>query len=583
MALDVVKQVYERLGEGDIPGFLGLCAEDIEWVVNGPAALEKCRTFQGIDGVREFLAILDRTWAFTAFAPREFIAGGDKVVVLGEEAGSDGTAVAFVVGQQLKTVSLAGGTPITLVGDAVTAWAGLAWLEDGTIAYTSGEVPPTALWRVPAAGGTPTLVSRPDSGGSIYPQALPGARGLLFAWCFARVCDGYVYDLRRDAAHVVVPGAQHVAYAATGYLLYTLQGALMAAPFDLDRLMVRGAAVPLADHVRDFSLSSNGTLILQTADSAGTGPRFKMVWVDRGGRETAVDTTFTARLTASGGNTGWALSPDGTRLAIGLHGDEGDDIWVKHLPRGSASRVTTDPAPDWRPRWTRDGRSITFMSERQASIGVFVRRADGTGSDSLLFAARQAGVLEAALTPDGQRLLMRIIDPIETGRGRDIVSVRLGRDTVPVPMLATRFDEEAIALSPDGTRIAYQSDETGTTEIFLRPFPDVDAGRWQVSSGGGVAPLWSRDGGELFYLSANHDMMSVRVARGAVPTPATPVKLFHVADALLQVETDYYTPWDVAPDGRFIMARALDSGEAPTSSIVVVENFLEELKAKVGR
>jgi len=88
-ALDVAKQVYERFAEGDIDGFLALCAEDIEWVVNGPAILEKCRAYSGIDGVRDFLAILDRTWAFSSFAPREFIAGGDKVVVLGEEAGTD--------------------------------------------------------------------------------------------------------------------------------------------------------------------------------------------------------------------------------------------------------------------------------------------------------------------------------------------------------------------------------------------------------------------------------------------------------------------------------------------------------------
>ena len=190
---------------------------------------------------------------------------------------------------------------------------------------------------------------------------------------------------------------------------------------------------------------------------------------------------------------------------------------------------------------------------------------------------------EAVLSPDAQWLLMRQGGNVGAG-GRDILGVRLGRDTVPVPVVRTRYDEDAIALSPDGRWLAYQSDETGTVEVFIRPFPNTDAGKWQVSSGGGTAPLWSRDGRELFYLSSGNDMMSVRVGAGATLTPGQPTVLFHVPPDLLDVETIYYTPWDVAPDGRFLMARRVDRGPgAAAQTYVVVENFPAELKARLRR
>ena len=154
---------------------------------------------------------------------------------------------------------------------------------------------------------------------------------------------------------------------------------------------------------------------------------------------------------------------------------------------------------------------------------------------------------------------------------------------MPVPILSTEFDEEAIALSPDGKWMAYQSDETGRTEIFVRPFPNTDAGKRQVSSGGGVAPLWSRDGTELFYLSNGKDMMAARIAAGAVIGVSAPVVLFHVNDALLGPETNWYTPWDVARDGRFLMARLVGGNNDQAGAIVVVENWISELEAKVKR
>ena len=245
-------------------------------------------------------------------------------------------------------------------------------------------------------------------------------------------------------------------------------------------------------------------------------------------------------------------------LAIGLSTDAGDDIWVKQLPRGPLSRVTYDSSPDVRPRWTRDGRAIYFFSPRPVQ-GIYQRRADGAGTDSLI----RAGVIdEAAFSPDGAWLVFRDGAKGSLRGGRDIKGVRLGRDTSPVPVIVTPFDEEAIALSPDGKWIAYQSDETGKTEVFIRSFPNTDSVKRPVSNGDGAAPLWSRNGRELFYLSGGKNMMSARVSGGASLTVSPPAVLFHVPDDLLAVEYLFYTPWDVAADGRFIMARVRHTGEA---------------------
>ena len=224
-----------------------------------------------------------------------------------------------------------------------------------------------------------------------------------------------------------------------------------------------------------------------------------------------------------------------------------------------------------------DGRSVTFKSNR-AVQGVYTRRADGTGSDSLLVS--DPGTQEALPSPDGRWLLVRTGGNAGAG-GRDVLGLRLGTDTALVPVLQTRFDEEAIALSPDGRWLAYQSDESGTTEIFVRPFPDTDQGKWQISSGGGEAPLWSRDGRELFYLNGAKDMMAVRVNAGASLAPGEPSVLFRVPEELLGVETAYYAPWDVAADGRFIMVRRVGGRAELHAVTIVVENFLEELKVRM--
>ena len=498
----------------------------------------------------------------------------------------DGGWIAFVVLGRLSKVPVAGGSAVLLTSTDVAGQFGLAWLTDGSIVYPMRGA--AGLMRVSADGGTPSVAWRSDSLISMVPSPLPGGRGVIFLSCRPGCVEGqlWVLDLKTNNAHLLLRGASEGAYVKTGHLVYpNADGGFFAVPFDLGRLELTGTPIPLGEQLANnignqlFRISTSGTLVMAAGGGNLTGRTFELVWVDRTGRETPVDTAWTFQLTFSANNHGWALSPDGSRLAIGVSTGAGDDIWVKPLPKGAAYRVTFDPRPDSRPRWTSDGRFVTFRTDG-APGGLYQRRADGTGADSLLV----EGIIdEGMVTADNRWIVLRQGSVGQVAGGRNITAIRVGTDTTPVPLLVTDFDEMAIALSPDGRWMAYQSDETGRTEVFVRPFPNTDAGKKQVSSGGGLAPLWSRNGKELFYLSGTNNMMAVRVAPGAMLEVSAPEVLWHVRDELLGAEALYYTPWDVARDGRFIMAR-LVSGELNQAGVlVVVENWIEELKAKLKR
>jgi serine/threonine-protein kinase len=503
----------------------------------------------------------------------------------------DGEWIALIAAGRLSKLPLRGGTAVPLASDSVGSVYGVAWLDDGTIVYSLRGA--AALMRVSASGGPPSLAWRSDSLVSLSPIPLPGGR-LTFLACSlgCPVSQIWVLDLKANRAHLLVRDASTGVYVATGggHLVYTSEsGGLFAAPFDLDRLELTGTPVPLGVQLAVgtdlstvqslFHISKSGTLTMVVGGRTVTGRTFEMVWVDRGGRQTPVDTSWKFQLTALANNHGWALSPDGSRLAIGLSTGSGDDVWVKPLPQGAPYRVTFDPRPDMRPRWTADSRFISFVTVRQPG-GLYLHRADGAGADSVLF---EGVVDEGMITPDNASLILRQGSLGAVAGGRNITGMRLGTDKTPLPVLATEFDEEAVALSPNGQWLAYQSDETGRTEVFVRPYPHTESGKQQVSSGGGLAPLWSRDGKELFYLSGDNRMMAARMIPGATIRFAEPVALFRVPGELLGAEALYYTPWDVARDGRFLMARLVGGEAGQSGALVVVENWIEELRAKLKR
>jgi eukaryotic-like serine/threonine-protein kinase len=501
----------------------------------------------------------------------------------------DGEWIAFTLAGRVAKVPIVGGAAIPLA-DTASGNLGIAWLDDGTIVYLQNGA--SALRRVPDGGGPSERIYDGQAPLRMV-TALPDGRGVLFTRCAAIPnCDLWAFDARAGTAHSVLAGAVLGLYVPTGHLVYVRNdGAALAVRFDLGRLEVRGSPVPVLDSVMVvgdlypmLGIAPSGTLVMRQGAAFSLLQRYQMVWVDRQGLETPVDTTWIVRFVSFGGNAGWALSPDGTRLAIGLATDAGDDIWVKQLPRGPVSRVSYDSASEYRPRWMPDGRRLMFGSNRpgEGGGGLYARPANGTGADSLILRA-DGGVYEGVWSPDGQWLVYRTGGTIAQAGGRDIVGIRPGVDSAPVPLIATPYDEEAIAISPDGRWLAYESNETGRTEVFLRSFPNTEAIKRQVSNGGGVAPLWSRNGRELFFVDGNRDMVAVAVGGGPDPQVGEGRVLFHMRDEWYLGSQEFYTPYDVGPDGRFLMGKNMAPTSTTRAPLIVVDNWFEELKAKVRR
>ena len=500
----------------------------------------------------------------------------------------DGKRLAFDYGGTLRTLPITGGTPLTLV-DPNVASLGLAWLDDETIIYT-GALPENSaaidLFVIAASGGTPRRLGLQEGVRvAVIPSVVQGHEAVLYLSCVSPLeCDLHVANLRDSTSKMLVPGSRTGVFAASGHLLFERGGSVFATRFDPDRLEMLGDAVVFTDQLASeifgapFAVSPEGTMTQMIGGQGISGLEQELVWVDRRGRIEPVDPDMAhVRMTASGLNQGWSLSPDGTKLAIGLNSGTGDDIWVKQLPRGALTRITFNPNPSYRPRWTPDGRSIAYITTTDARL----RRADGTGQDSIIIPSQ---LNELQYSPDGKWLLLRLGAAGSVVGGRDIYAMQVGVDTAPRPLLASpNFDETAIAISPDSRWLLYQSNESGRNELYVRSFPDVDRLRVQVSVSGGETPLWSRDGREIFFVSRDRHMMSVKFTAGATPSVSTPESLFAMPATLFGVETTFMTPWAMGPDGRFLMSRTVEVAASERPTLVVTHNLFTELNARLPR
>jgi serine/threonine-protein kinase len=505
----------------------------------------------------------------------------------------DGQWIAFVQGRQLKKVPVAGGAGVTLA-DSVGEAPGIAWLNDGTLIYVADDG--HTLRRVSDAGGASTVLFRADSAAGVRePVALPGGKAILYIASppigqSASIANLWVRDLATGTSRHLRDRVVKADYLPTGQLVFaSAGGTLYAAPFSVSKLALTGEPIPVADSVKitgfgrdalyDVSPAAGGTLVMRRGASQTRGDDFTMVWVDRAGHEQPADSAWRFNLGGWGqGNVGWALSPDGKRIVIGLATESGDDIWVKQLPAGPATRVTFDSVIVYRPRWSADGRRVTYVR----GDALYETSADGTGKPRLLLSSPDQ-VFEGAWSADGRWIVARTRGGPAARLNRDIVGLHVG-DTAARPLVASKYDESGFALSPDGKWIAYESDETGREEIYVRPFPNTDGGKWQVSTSGGVSPLWARNSHELFFVSGAREMTAVAI--GSAPPFGQPRPLFrlsqdyHGADAH---DPDFYTPFDIGPDGRFLMAKRVRSATVNDEPLILVDNWFTELRRKTAR
>jgi serine/threonine-protein kinase len=495
----------------------------------------------------------------------------------------DGQWVAFLADGHLKKVPVGGGPSVTVADSAAPGFGGVAWLDDGTLIY----VPPNLLElrRVSATGGPSTLVlsSRTTAiagGGTGHPVALPGARGVLYQLC-ASSCVSmsvHVVDLRSGREKPLVDDVAQAWFLPDGHLFYVRRdGVGLIAPFDLGRLEITGAAVPVLDGVAvsssfgfaQLAWSGSGTLAY-VRGNAGTTENL-LVRVSREGSVTTVDTGWYGEFNSIG------LSPDGQRLAVGAGVGASLNIWIKQLDHGPFTRLTFG-GQDRRPFWSPDGHTVAFLRDSAGSSAVYSRQANGSGQDHLVLRIDRL-VQEGNWSNDGRWIIVRT-DNAQAGAG-DLVAARVDGGGAPVPVAASPFTELHPALSPDGRWLAYTSNESGINEVYVRPFPDANGGRWQVSNGGGSEPRWSRTGRELFYLDVDLHLNAVQVQPAATFATGGRASLF---DASNFVIAGFHQSYEVAPDGRsfyFISPRRATTTAAP--QIVWVDNWFADLAARRGR
>ena len=308
----------------------------------------------------------------------------------------------------------------------------------------------------------------------------------------------------------------------------------------------------------------------------------RAVWVDRSGNIEPVDPTWTFDRSTNPNDIP-TISPDGTRLAIREYTEDGFDIWIKQLPNGARTRLTLAEEEDRMGVWHPDGRDILFISRRDGDRQVWMKRAEGIG-EPRLFVDFDMPVAEAAWTPDGSKLLLRTAGTGGIEGGRDIYLYDTESREPPQPLLAEGFDEGSPAISPDGRWIAYTSNESNRWEVYVRPFPDVESGRWQVSIEGGRTPKWSRDGTELFFLEGADRFVSAAIETADGFRAGPPELLFEVPSSFVTVDVTF--PYDVAPDGQRFVMISYDLGndeDGPAPRAILVENFSQELRARIPR
>ncbi len=488
----------------------------------------------------------------------------------------DGRWIAFTAEQRLRKVPVTGGSPITLADSANGTLPGAAWLDDGTLLFTHGS---WGLHRMPAAGGDAEPVVRIDSaagGGFFFPDGLPGSKRALVTMCTASCAkmDIGVVDLADGAMRVLVEDAARAWYLPTGHLAYAdRMGSVFAAPFDAGNATITGPAVPVAEGVGmqvrivpEMEISRSGSLLYRP----GGGGEIQLTWVDMQGQASDVDPEWAGFFGSP------SISPSGDRAAVSLTVGGTQDIWVKTLDRGPASRLSFEGETNERPVWSPDGRRVGYISNRPGTVGpkrAVARRADGGGQDEVLL-EHQLGVEQILWSHDGGWLVARVggSDGV-----RDIVGQRIGVDTVPRPLVATPADEYAPALSPDDRLLAYVSTESGQPEVFVVPFPNTEDARWQVSVRGGSSPVWAPDGSQLYFMDGARNLVAVSVTgRGAIsvgrqqvlfPAPSFDVDAYHPAFA-------------VDPNGKRLLVTNRSGTTGADLNLVLVQHWFEEIRGR---
>jgi Tol biopolymer transport system component len=490
----------------------------------------------------------------------------------------DGRWVGFFAQGKLKKISVEGGAAITLCN---SGFGGGSWGDGGTIIATTAG----GLYKVPDTGGVPTPLTKLAQGEATHrwPQILPGSKAALFT-SNAAMGDGFdaanveVVLLKNGQRKTLVRGGTYGRYipaaGGQGHLIYANQGTLFAAPFDLNQMEVRGTPVPVLQGVStgtggaaQLDFSRGGTLVYRK----GSVQTASLTWLDSAGaaQPLALKPAIYSDL---------RLSPDGQRLALSIAAGANRDIWDYEWQRDTMTRLTFG-GQNADTVWSPDGRYLVFAS----TGGIFWTRADGAGKrQPLMQSTRPAAPY--SFTPDGKRLAFSQYKASELGSDlwtapveQDAAGLRLGK---PEIFLQTPFRETTPAFSPDGHWLAYGSDESGNSEVYVRAFPDR-GGRWQISNGGGSRPLWSRNGRELIFQAPAGKLMVASYAVKGDSFAADKPRGWFSNPSVTITQVAFGTALDVTPDGKRVVSMKIVGGieEAP-GHLTFLINFADELRRR---
>jgi hypothetical protein len=475
----------------------------------------------------------------------------------------DGLSVGFFSGGKLKRLELGRGA-IQDVCDVFDGRGG-AWAPDGTIYYT--PAPAAGLWKVPAGGGTPRVVTTPDPAAGEnshrWVDLLPDGKHALVTVRTQKI-DSFdqakiaVVSLEDGKLTTIVDGGAFARYVEPGLVIFTRASGLYAAPFDSRSLKVTGPVENVLDGVThylytggaEWAVSRRGDLVYVPGATVAGRTEFDVF--DRSG-------TIVRHLASVGDTAQWTLSPDGSRVAMTISAAN-DDVWVQDLERGTLTRLTFEPGDEGMPVWTRDGRSVIYpRGDRRA---LLKRAADGTGAAEMLLDPK-ALVDCGSVSPDGTTLAYTMFDQ---EKGTDIWLLSLDGKRASKLFIQTPFEEYWPRFSPDGRWLAYVSQESGRSEVYVSGMNDE--GRWQVSNGGGDLPEWSPRGSELFFV-AKDKLWASSISQGQKLAIGKPVELFDIGIGL-EVPIE---------DGRhFIIGR--QSVDDRMSGVNVVVFWVDELKRR---
>ena len=505
--------------------------------------------------------------------------GGQRTSSLGGTQGAsypfwspDGKFIGFFADGKLKKVDVSVGQ-VQVLCDAPNGRGG-TWNRDGVIVFTPDGLG-VGLFRVSSSGGSPAEVTQPDASrfeeSHRWPVFLPDGKHFLYlAANFSGLLEKngiFLGSLDSKERRLLVSTSANAAYAEPGYLLYLRDNkTLVAQPFDRRHFVLSGEPHTLSDEVQYtplvdravFSVSGGEVLVTQTGKGAFHS---QLTWFDRSGKPAGT-------VGVPGSYSNVRLSPDGRRVVTDQTDPDGRkiDIWIHEPAQGATTRLTFDPGADQTPIWSPDGKQILFSGRQRVSSQIYLKNADGSGSEEKVSELGPGVFNPWDWSRDGKYILF--------GKGNELWYISRP-EGVTKPLLQAKWTVRNAQFSSDGRWMAYASNETGGMEIYVSSFPSGN-GKWQVSTGGGQEPRWRQDGKELFYLSADGKMMAVGVTTGTSFKSGSPVALFQTHRRQPVSFLDVFS-YDVSGDGqRFLIATKVDEANAAPLSILL--NWASEME-----